>query len=111
MLKTRIRRAQVRAVLAVNRELVLLYWSIGRDILSRQGSEGWGTKVIDRLAHDLQVEFPGIVGFSPRSLKCMRYFAAAITWFSSTGRMTSRPVCGISTPPLNTAGAATSMSS
>jgi predicted nuclease of restriction endonuclease-like (RecB) superfamily len=76
-LKTRIRNAQVRAALAVNRELVLLYWSIGRDILVRQGSEGWGAKVIDRLAHDLQVEFPGIVGFSPRSLKYMRSFAAA----------------------------------
>ena len=76
-LKTRIRGAQVRAALAVNRELVLLYWSIGRDILVRQGSEGWGAKVIDRLAQDLQVEFPGIVGFSPRSLKYMRSFAAA----------------------------------
>jgi predicted nuclease of restriction endonuclease-like (RecB) superfamily len=76
-LKTRIRGAQVRAALAVNRELVLLYWSIGRDILSRQGSEGWGTGVIDRLAHDLQTEFPGIEGFSLRSLKYMRSFAAA----------------------------------
>jgi predicted nuclease of restriction endonuclease-like (RecB) superfamily len=76
-LKTRIRGAQVRAALAVNRELVLLYWSIGRDILARQGSEGWGTKVIERLARDLQAEFPGIAGFSPRSLNYMRSFAAA----------------------------------
>ena len=76
-LKTRIRGAQVRAALAVNRELVLLYWSIGRDILVRQGSEGWGAKVIDRLAHDLQVEFPGIEGFSSRSLKYMRALAEA----------------------------------
>jgi len=76
-LKSRIRGAQVRAVLAVNRELVLLYWSIGRDILARQGSEGWGAKVIDRLARDLEVEFPGIEGFSPRSLKYMRKLAEA----------------------------------
>lgn len=76
-LKSRIRSAQVRAALAVNRELVLLYWSIGQDILARQGAEGWGTRVIDRLAHDLQAEFPGIEGFSPRSLKYMRSFAAA----------------------------------
>ena len=55
-----------------------LYWSIGRDILARQGTEGWGAKIIDRLARDLQIEFPGIVGFSPRSLKYMRSFAA--TW-------------------------------
>jgi hypothetical protein len=62
-LKNRIRGAQVRASLAVNRELILLYWSVGRDILLRQGSEGWGTGVIGRLAHDLQNEFPGIEGF------------------------------------------------
>jgi predicted nuclease of restriction endonuclease-like (RecB) superfamily len=76
-LKRRIRSAQVRAALAVNRELVLLYWSIGRDILARQQAEGWGAKVIERLAHDLQAEFPGIEGFSPRSLKYMRSFAGA----------------------------------
>jgi predicted nuclease of restriction endonuclease-like (RecB) superfamily len=76
-LKTRIRGAQVRAALAVNRELVLLYWSIGRDILNRQGTEGWGTRVIDRLSHDLQNEFPGVEGFSARSLKYMRALAEA----------------------------------
>ena len=52
-IKTRVRTAQVRAALAVNRELILLYWSIGRDILDRQQAEGWGTKVIERLAKDL----------------------------------------------------------
>jgi len=53
-LKTRIRAAQVRASLSVNRELVLLYWQIGRDILERQDRERWGAKVIDRLATDLK---------------------------------------------------------
>jgi len=67
-LKTRIHAAQVRAALAVNRELVLLYWSIGREILERQQAEGWGGKIIDRLAHDLQNEFPGVEGYSARSL-------------------------------------------
>ena len=52
-IKERVRTAQVRAALAVNRELILLYWSIGRDILDRQKVEGWGTKVIERLAKDL----------------------------------------------------------
>jgi predicted nuclease of restriction endonuclease-like (RecB) superfamily len=56
---------------------VLPYWSIGRDIPTRQGTEGWGTKVIDRLAHDLQIEFPGVEGFSSRSLKYMRALAGA----------------------------------
>ena len=67
-LKSRIRDAQLRASFAVSRELVLLYWSIGREILERQRAEGWGTKVIDRLSHDLQVEFPGVEGYCPRNL-------------------------------------------
>ena len=73
-LKERIRRAQVQAVLAVNRELVLLYWQIGRDILTRQQQQGWGAKVIDRLAADLRDSFPEMKGFSPRNLKYMRAF-------------------------------------
>jgi predicted nuclease of restriction endonuclease-like (RecB) superfamily len=76
-LKTRIHSAQQRATLAVNRELVLLYWQIGRDILERQAREGWGAKVIDRLAHDLRAVFPDMKGFSPRNLKYMRSFAEA----------------------------------
>ena len=76
-LKERIRTAQLRAALAVNRELVLLYWQIGRDILARQEEHGWGAKVIDRLAQDLRRAFPGVEGFSPRNLKYMRAFAEA----------------------------------
>ena len=76
-LKTRIRSARTRAALAVNHELVLLYWQIGRDILERQEREGWGTKVIDRLSTDLRAEFPDMKGFSPRNLKYMRKFAEA----------------------------------
>lgn len=76
-LKLRIRTARVRAALAVNRELVLLYWSIGRDILARQSEQGWGAKVIDRLSADLRHEFPEIYGFSTRNLKYMRAFAEA----------------------------------
>ena len=76
-LKERIRTAQLRASVSVNRELVLLYWQIGRDILARQKEHGWGAKVIDRLAGDLRREFPGMEGFSPRNLKYMRAFALA----------------------------------
>lgn len=76
-LKDRIRRAQVKAALAVNRELVLLYWQMGREILTRQQYEGWGTKVVDRLAKDLKREFPDMTGFSSRNLKYMRAFAEA----------------------------------
>lgn len=76
-LKERIRDAQLRAAIAVNRELVLLYWRIGHEILTRQQQQGWGAKVIDRLAKDLKQEFPEMQGFSPRNLKYMRAFAEA----------------------------------
>jgi predicted nuclease of restriction endonuclease-like (RecB) superfamily len=71
-LKGRIRAAQVQAGFAVNRELILLYWSIGRDLSQRFAAEEWGGKIIDRLARDLQTEFPGVEGFSPRNLRYMR---------------------------------------
>ncbi len=74
-IKTRIHTAQQRAALAVNRELVMLYWQIGREILARQAEQGWGAKVIDRLAHDLHTAFPDMKGFSLRNLKYMRAFA------------------------------------
>ena len=76
-LKRRIQEAQVRAGLAVNRELVLLYWSIGREILVRQEREGWGAKVIDSLSRDLHHLFPEMKGLSPRNLKYMRALAEA----------------------------------
>lgn len=74
-LKARIGQAQIRAALAVNRELVLLYWNIGREILQKQRELGWGAKVVERLAKDLRREFPEMKGFSPRNLKYMRAFA------------------------------------
>lgn len=76
-LKTRIHTAQQRAVVAVNRELVLLYWQIGRDILARQAAQGWGAKVIERLSQDLRSAFPEMKGFSRANLMYMRAFAAA----------------------------------
>lgn len=76
-LKLRISTAQQRAALAVNTELLRLYWRIGRDILDRQAEQGWGTKVIERLSHDLRAAFPEMKGFSPRNLKYMRAFAQA----------------------------------
>jgi predicted nuclease of restriction endonuclease-like (RecB) superfamily len=76
-LKQRIHAAQQRATLAINRELVLLYWQIGRDILARQAEQGWGAKVIERLADDLRAAFPGMKGFSRANLMYMRAFAEA----------------------------------
>ncbi len=76
-IKARVQAAQIRAHLAANTELLVLYWDIGRMILDRQQAEGWGSKVIDRLSRDLQNEFPGQQGYSPRNLKYMRAFAEA----------------------------------
>src|SRR5690348_4412384 len=76
-IKERIRAAQVGAALAVNRELVLLYWSIGRDILARQAEKGWGARVIEHMAADLGRAFPGMTGFRLRNLRYMRALAEA----------------------------------
>jgi predicted nuclease of restriction endonuclease-like (RecB) superfamily len=76
-LKTRIQSAQQRAALAVNRELIELDWQIGRDILARQAAQGWGAKVIERLAQDLRNAFPEMKGFSRSNLLYMRAFAEA----------------------------------
>jgi predicted nuclease of restriction endonuclease-like (RecB) superfamily len=76
-IKARVQSARVKAGLAANRELLALYWDIGRLILDRQRREGWGAKVIDRLALDLQRAFPGQQGFSRANLLFMRAFAEA----------------------------------
>lgn len=73
--KERIRTAQQKAILTANRQMILLYWGIGRDIWKRQNKKGWGSKVINRLADDLRREFPEMKGFSPSNLKYMRRFA------------------------------------
>jgi len=78
-LKARIRAAQVKAALSVNRELIALYWHVGRSIVERQRAEGWGRSIVDRLAKDLQQEFPGMAGFSPRNVWRMRAFYLAWT--------------------------------
>lgn len=71
-IKSRIRTAQIKASLAVNRELIQLYWDIGGLIVQRQQTEGWGAGVIDRLAGDLRKAFPGIHGFSASNISRMR---------------------------------------
>lgn len=74
-IKTRVASARQRSVLAANAELIGLYWQIGLDILQRQSAQGWGSKVIERLARDLREAFPDMKGFSTRNLMYMRDFA------------------------------------
>ena len=86
VLKIRIRSAQTKAALASNRELVQLYWDIGKNISERQETAKWGKSVVERLAKDLQKEFPEVGGFSERNLWRMRAFYLA--W---TGSILSQP--------------------
>ena len=72
--RERIRSAQYEALRAVNRQLVELYWDIGRLIVEQQRDESWGRSVVARLAKDLQGEFPGVGGFSVSNLWYMRKF-------------------------------------
>jgi predicted nuclease of restriction endonuclease-like (RecB) superfamily len=76
-IKRRIQQERLRIIISANSAMVMLYWDIGRMILERQDSAGWGAKVIDRLSEDLRLAYPDMKGFSPRNLKYMRAFAAA----------------------------------
>ncbi|GAB6168832.1 PDDEXK nuclease domain-containing protein [Clostridium carnis] len=95
-IKTQIKSSRQKALISVNRELLILYWNIGNIILKFQNKEGWGAKVIDNIADEIKREFPDLKGFSSRNLKYMRKFAleyqeiefvqevlAQITWYQN----------------------------
>ena len=88
-LKERIRTAQLRASVAVNRELIALYWQIGNGIVERQKTHRWGNAVLDRLGDDLQKAFPGLSGFSRTNLYRMRAFYLA---YRDARKLSHRPV-------------------
>jgi len=75
--KERVRSAQYEALKVVNKEMIALYWDLGKLIVERQNREGWGKSVVERLANDLQNEFPGIGGFSTSNLWRMKGFCEA----------------------------------
>lgn len=85
-LKRRITAAQNRAVRSMSRELVNLYWHIGKTIAGRQAKAGWGSAVVERLAHDLRVAFQDLEGFSPRNVWRMRAFYLA--WAAEPKKLT-----------------------
>ncbi|MBK6627987.1 MAG: DUF1016 family protein [Flavobacteriales bacterium] len=97
-LQERIDSAKLNAARAVNHELVLLYWDLGRSILEKQRSEGWGESVVERLSRDLRKRYPGTTGFSPRNLWDMRRFHE--TW--SRNAILRQAVAELSEPFLNT---------
>lgn len=75
-IKTEVRGARIQTARKINTEMIVLYWRIGHTILERQNEQGWGSKVISRLANDLAAEFPNTRGFSRRNLEYMRRLAA-----------------------------------
>ncbi len=89
--KARIAAARTRAVLAVNSELIQLYWEIGKEILDREDRQGWGAKVIERLAGDLRRELPEMTGFSLRNLRYMREFRSRMARVETPDEMLQQP--------------------
>jgi hypothetical protein len=73
-IKQRILKSQYEALKSVNKELIALYWDIGKSIVEKQDEFGWGKSVVKNLAGDLQQEFTGIKGFSVQNLWNMRQF-------------------------------------
>jgi len=73
-IKQRILRSQYEALKSVNKELIALYWDIGKSIVEKQNELAWGKSIVKTLAEDLQQEFPGIKGFSVQNLWNMRSF-------------------------------------
>ena len=76
-IKSRIREAQVKTVIAANAQMLLLYWQIGNNIIQNQQAEGWGAKIIEKLSADLKKEFPELKGLSARNLLYMKQYAEA----------------------------------
>lgn len=74
-IKDRVKSSQLKAAIAVNQELVQLYWGIGQSVLKKQEEEGWGSKVVEKLATDLKAAFPEMKGFSLRNIQFMVQFA------------------------------------
>jgi predicted nuclease of restriction endonuclease-like (RecB) superfamily len=107
-LKARVLSARVSAARAVNRDLILLYWDIGRAILERQERLGWGQAVIERLSEDLRRAFPSITGFSARNLRNMRQFYEAYSggaiWQQAVAKLNRRGGAALHGPPLSVGG-------
>ena len=76
-LKARVLQARTSAARAVNRDMILLYWDIGRSIVEKQQKAGWGESVVERLAADLRAAFPDMRGFSVANMWRMKQFYLA----------------------------------
>ena len=98
-LKNKIKISQNRAILSVNKELIFLYYEIGKIILKNQSQKGWGSKIIENLAEDLRKEFPNMKGLSLRNLRYMRLLAeivqeilAQLSWYHNQALLDKVPL-------------------
>ena len=89
-IKEQIRIQRISVVMKANSSMICLYWTIGKAILEKQEEEGWGAKVIDRMAKDLKEAFPDMSGFSPRNIKYMRKFALCWTDYEIVQRVVAQ---------------------
>lgn len=95
-LKKDILQTQLKAASSITKELTLLYWRIGKELFEKTEREGWGAKVIDRLAQDLSNLFPGITGFSKSNIFRMRSFFVAYENCRTAARQLEQlPICSI----------------
>ena len=88
--KSENQKQRISVVLNANSSMICLYWNIGRSILKKQEEEGWGAKIIDRMAKDLKEAFPEMSGFSPRNIKYMRKFAESWPDFEIVQRVVAQ---------------------
>lgn len=88
--KSEIQKQRISVVLNANSSMICLYWNIGRSILKKQEEEGWGAKIIDRMAKDLKEALPEMSGFSPRNIKYMRKFAESWPDFEIVQRVVAQ---------------------
>ena len=97
-LKDKFRSVQIKAAVAVNREMLLFYWDLGADIVEKQKSTSWGERFLPQLSRDLSAEFPEMKGFSVSNLKYMRQWFLFYAGNSSIGQ---QPVGQIAQPPVS----------
>ena len=104
-IKKEIENQRLKVVLNANSSMICLYWNIGKAILQKQEEEGWGAKVIDRMAKDLKDAFPDMSGFSPRNIKYMRKFHGVPIVCCLTNWIHRKNESGMHIKPSKTVGA------
>jgi hypothetical protein len=105
-IKQRVRQAQVKAAVQVNRALLTFYWELGADIVERQKSAKWGSGFLKLLSEDLIAEFPNMKGFSKRNLECIRqwylfYSEGIPDLAASCGQIAQKAVAQLPEPGKN----------